>query len=165
MLYTHVYVSEATAALSIDDLEAMCAGFPEANARHAVTGIMFLVGRHFVQVLEGEREVVWSLIHNIRKDKRSHGFHTLYHGRLLRRRFPSWNMRWMRLDDHVKLNAPAMAHLRDRLRALMSRELSRESTQRLLIELPRLLPLEFYAALKQGQSASDRSAAQPQYAR
>lgn len=146
MLYTHVYTSESTEWLDEPRLRAMAAEFSARNALHGITGMMFLVGRHFVQILEGERETVWRLLHNIRADARSRGFITLYHGALLKRRFPRWNMRAMRLDDEVRLSAPGVKALRDHLHHLMAADGDRQATERLLHELPRLLPLAFYAA-------------------
>jgi hypothetical protein len=145
MLYTHVYTSETSSALSAAELDRMCRGFAAANREAGITGMLFVVGDHFVQVLEGERDAVWQLLHRIIRDPRNRRLRTLYHGRLMRRRFPSWNMRWMRLDDRVVLRLPALQRLRERLRVLMSEEPSRESMMRVLGELPRLLPLDYYA--------------------
>lgn len=148
MLYTHVYVSKATSAFSRTQLERMCDAFATANARHAVTGMMFYIGDHFVQILEGERHVVWQLIHNIRADARNERFRTLYHGRLLRRRYPRWNMRVMRLDDRVVLPPAQLQRLKQCLEGLMKDQCDRQSSQRLLCELPRLIPLDHYAAIR-----------------
>jgi hypothetical protein len=148
MLYTHVYMSEAAKAYARAELDGMCAPFAAANARHGITGMMFYVGDHFVQILEGEREAVWQLLTNIRHDPRNHTFRTLYHGRLTRRRYPRWNMRVMRLNDRVQLPPERLAHLKQSLRFLMEGNRSREAAQRLLSELPRLIPLDYYAALR-----------------
>jgi hypothetical protein len=148
MLYTHVYVSQSTTLYNKAQLERMCQSFAAANARHGITGMMFYVGDHFVQILEGERQVVWQLLHNIRRDPRNQLFRTLYHGRLTRRRFPRWNMRVMRLNDRVVLPAAQLERLKECLLGLMEGDRSRESAQRLLSELPRLIPLDYYAALR-----------------
>lgn len=148
MLYTHVYMSQAAEAYDRVQLDEMCAAFATANAQHGITGMMFFVGDHFVQILEGEREVVWRLLNNIRFDARNQSFRTLYHGRLMRRRYPRWNMRVMRLNDRVMLPPERLAHLKQSLRFLMEGNRSREAAQRLLSELPRLIPLDYYAALR-----------------
>ena len=148
MLYTHVYVSKALVSSSKEALERMCADFATSNARHGITGMMFFIGDHFVQILEGEHEAVWKLLTNIRQDPRNEQFRTLYHGRLVRRRFPRWNMRLMRLNDQAKLAPEELKRLKESLRFLMNGEPSRESAQRLLSKLPLLLPLDYYAALR-----------------
>lgn len=148
MLYTHVYVSQATKAFGKAQLDKMNAAFSAANAQYGITGMMFFVGDHFIQILEGEREVVWQLLTNIRRDPRNQRFRTLYHGRLTRRRYPRWNMRLMRLNDRVVLPPEKLAQLKQRLLGLMEVDRSRESAQRLLSELPLLIPLDYYAALR-----------------
>jgi hypothetical protein len=145
MLYTHVYASEAHTALGRAELDRMCREFAKANREAGITGMLFVVGDHFVQVLEGERDAVWGLLRRIMRDPRNRRLRTLYHGRLMRRRFPAWNMRWMRLDDRVVLRTPALERLRERLRTLMSEEPTRQSMMRVLGELPQLLPLDYYA--------------------
>ncbi len=157
MLYTHVYASEASADLSTAELDRMCRSFAAANRKANITGMLFVVGDHFVQVLEGEREVVWELLRKVMKDQRNRRLRTLYHGRLMHRRFPSWNMRWMRLDDRVVLKQPEFKRLRDRLGVLMGEEPSRQSMMRLLGELPRLLKLDYYA--RSGARAAAAAAA------
>lgn len=154
MLYTHVYASEARTAIGRAELDHMCRSFAAANREADITGMLFVVGDHFVQVLEGERDAVWTLLRKIIRDPRNCHLRTLYHGRLMRRRFPAWNMRWMRLDDRVVLRMPALERLRERLRVLMSEELTRQSMMRVLGELPQLLPLRYYARRGERRAAA-----------
>jgi hypothetical protein len=153
MLYTHIYASEVCAVLGRAELSRMCRSFAAANREAGITGMLFVIGDHFVQVLEGEREAVWTLLHRIRRDPRNRRLRTLYHGRLVRRRFPAWNMRWMRLDDRVALRLPALERLRRCLRVMMSEEPSRQSMMRLLGELPQLWPLDYYARRRERATA------------
>lgn len=148
MLYTHVYVSKSLVSSDKDELEKMCAPFAVTNARHEITGMMFSIGDHFVQILEGERDVVWQLLNNVRRDPRNEHFRTLYHGGLQRRRFPRWNMRLMRLNDQAQLAPDQLQRLKESLRFLMKGDPSRESAQRLLSKLPLLIPLDYYAVLR-----------------
>jgi hypothetical protein len=62
------------------------------NKINGVTGLLIYSGRHFFQILEGEKKVVSELFQRISSDKRHSGIQILCENDVDFRSFPSWEM-------------------------------------------------------------------------
>lgn len=87
-----VYVSSATRAIEDDDLKQILASARGNNAALGITGMLLFYDGCFIQVLEGEQQVIEALFHKIEKDERHDRTVVLYRGEADERLFAEWTM-------------------------------------------------------------------------
>ena len=95
MLYQLMYSSQSTFAPSMDALTLLLDRARRQNAARAITGVLFSVDGVFVQILEGDREVVKRLVEHIGKDPRHEGLTVVMEQPIVQRVFTSWSMAWI----------------------------------------------------------------------
>ena len=143
MLSTYVYMSQAARPFDVAELDVMCRRFAQRNHEAGITGVLMIIGDHFVQVLEGDESKVLDLVERILVDDRHQQFRTLYRGTIRQRRFAKWSMRMMHLDQKYRVNALAPAELRRLVRAVIkSAEPTRTATVQMLMAIPRVIALD-----------------------
>lgn len=109
------YSSRATEPMSEDGLLELLAHVRAKNARLGVTGILLYVEPTFLQVLEGDREVVESLYGEIESDLRHTEPRVLLREEAIERAFGDWTMGLLRIDpDKLDAIDGLNAFLRDR---------------------------------------------------
>ena len=91
-MYYLIYVSYATEPFSQTQLEELLQNCIKNNAKQQITGMLLYVNGKFIQVLEGEQEVVESVYKKIQQDKRHHKVRVIVEGKIARRNFPNWSM-------------------------------------------------------------------------
>ena len=92
------YVSTATRLMSQDDLAGLLRQSRTFNAAHDITGMLLYKDRSFIQVLEGDEEVVMPLYDRIRRDLRHEKVKTLFVSDIDERDFATWSMGFKNLD-------------------------------------------------------------------
>jgi len=105
MLYSIIYISEAAVPLGTDELGLLLEQARTNNLRDDITGMLLYIQRHttqpggrFMQVLEGEKEVLQSVYAKIKVDER-HKNVILVSGETIRHRsFTSWSMGFKMLE-------------------------------------------------------------------
>ena len=143
MLTTHVYMSRFSRPFDVAELDVMCRHFARRNSETGITGVLMVIGDHFVQVLEGARDPVLDLVERILVDGRHREFRTLHRGLVHERRFPNWSMRMMNLDQHYTVNELAMSELRRLVKAVINSPVpSRTAMVQLLMAIPRVIALD-----------------------
>ncbi|GJL49087.1 phosphate-starvation-inducible PsiE family protein [Candidatus Nitrospira salsa] len=91
------YLSSATRAMSQEDLEDILNTSRDNNARLGITG-MLLYGNHtFIQILEGEEDVVQELVNTIKRDPRHTNFHIVKKKTVERHEYADWSMGFKRV--------------------------------------------------------------------
>lgn len=106
-LYQLLYLSKATAAMSMRDALRIADRAQERNAEDEITGLLCFGGGYFLQVLEGEHAAVNRTFHRVAADPR-HSEVLLVDFSLIRSRtFGKWSMRLINLD---KPDHPTMGH-------------------------------------------------------
>ncbi|GAB2578153.1 BLUF domain-containing protein [Microlunatus antarcticus] len=98
MIFCTVYVSVAAEPWDQADLTALLAQSRTANAAVDVTGLLLYRDDVFMQVLEGEEEVVRALYRRIAADPRHHDVANIWVAHAPRRRFPDWSMGFRHLE-------------------------------------------------------------------
>lgn len=94
------YVSAATQHMTHDELIQCLAQFRKNNTLAGITGLLLYNGHGtFLQVLEGDDEVVDELYSRINKDTRHRRINCLGRRRISQRSFPDWSMGFKSLDD------------------------------------------------------------------
>lgn len=92
MLHRLLYVSTATRPMTVEDLNGLVSAAETRNAALGVTGLLIFTGQHFMQLLEGERDVVENLFASICSDPRHRNIANLVAEPATRRACPDWAM-------------------------------------------------------------------------
>ncbi len=94
-----IYCSIAIREITSKDITDILNTARKFNDEHNITGCLLFHHREFLQILEGEEEVIKQLFKKINIDKR-HCHPTLLHqGSLKERAFSSWSMAFKELKD------------------------------------------------------------------
>ncbi|HMP98188.1 MAG TPA: BLUF domain-containing protein [Cyclobacteriaceae bacterium] len=87
-----LYVSYAAKEFSEDELRLLLQQSQNNNKDLHITGMLVLLKGRFIQVLEGERKLIFDLYEKIRKDARHHKVALLLEGEIEKRNFENWSM-------------------------------------------------------------------------
>jgi hypothetical protein len=98
-MYQLVYVSTASWPMSHGELNAILDISRANNRRLNVTGMLLHIDQGFLQVLEGPKEAVLEIFHNIERDMRHIGVRILVQKESDERLFTDWNMGYERLSS------------------------------------------------------------------
>jgi hypothetical protein len=74
----------------------------EKNAELGITGILVCYKKHFLQVLEGERDTIFDLFKTIRQDERHTSVITFWDNPISKRDFQEWTMAFLNFNDMDK---------------------------------------------------------------
>ena len=98
-MYFVVYVSSAVEPFSKQELVDLLAKSRENNAKLDLTGMLLYKDGNFMQVLEGQEDVVRGLVARIERDPRHRGLLMLLQGPIAERQFPDWSMGFRDLNS------------------------------------------------------------------
>jgi Sensors of blue-light using FAD len=101
-----VYVSSASQLFTTPKLQALLDQARQNNTKLDVTGMLLYKDGNFMQVLEGEQEVVTKLAGHIEPDLRHKGVLVLLRGTSESRLFPDWSMGFRDLTDPSVAKTP-----------------------------------------------------------
>jgi len=76
--YQLIYSSQASRTMSVGDLEEILIDARSGNEKRNITGVLVYVDGVFLQILEGDKETVLSLMRSISADSR-HSSVTVFH--------------------------------------------------------------------------------------
>jgi hypothetical protein len=97
------YVSVATSPMSDDDIAQILTRSRANNARDGITGALLYHGGRFIQIVEGDDEVVLSRFATIATDPRHRNVQKMREKTIGLRQFPQWTMGFREAnDDSVK---------------------------------------------------------------
>lgn len=91
-LITLIYVSSAAKSVSYSDIQDILRQSREANEKKGITGLLLFKDGNFMQVLEGDADLVDELHQKISNDPRHGGIITLFREPILKRSFSDWKM-------------------------------------------------------------------------
>ena len=95
MTYQIIYSSQATAAMSLADLEQILVDARTGNERRNVTGVLVYVDGVFLQILEGEKETLRSLMRSIASDSRHTAVKVFHEVEVDGPTFKNWRMAYL----------------------------------------------------------------------
>lgn len=95
MLYQVIYSSRARSAMSVADLTAILDDARAGNERRQVTGALIYSDGVFVQILEGPKAVVTSLMRSITADTRHTDVKVFHEAEVDHRIFSQWTMAYL----------------------------------------------------------------------
>ena len=95
------YCSMATKEMQDADILDLLTISREKNARLDVTGLLVYQKRtkEFMQILEGEKQVIFDLLDTIKADKRHQLLHVVLDGEVQGRSFKEWSMGFADLES------------------------------------------------------------------
>lgn len=105
-----IYLSASTVDFSHQDLRELLSKARENNSSLGVTGMLLFKGGTFLQVLEGQKEVVLALYNKISLDTRHTQITTVFQGVSPQREFPDWSMGFHDLNSPDTKNIPGFTH-------------------------------------------------------
>jgi len=97
-MYYMVYMSCAVKPMNYDELSALLQQCRDNNHKRGITGMLLYQNGTFMQMLEGEKQVVSDLFDVIRKDDRHTGVHIVLTGDIAERNFEDWSMGFFNMD-------------------------------------------------------------------
>jgi hypothetical protein len=87
-----VYESRARPGMTLEKIEDILVGARATNTRLHVTGVLLFKNNRFLQVLEGDRDVIATLYDLIKADERHYDVNLLRFDGVFERAFPDWSM-------------------------------------------------------------------------
>ncbi|MDD1783726.1 BLUF domain-containing protein [Enterovibrio sp. ZSDZ35] len=94
-----VYISSAEHPFTDDELEKMLAAIRMKNEKANVTGMLLYKDGDFIQVIEGEKDVLEPLFKTICEDHRHYGIVELMRKSIVDRQFKDWSMGFHHLKE------------------------------------------------------------------
>lgn len=96
-----VYVSQATKDFEDAELTRLLEGIRPNNGKLGISGMLLYDGGAFMQVLEGDREVLENLYERIECDPRHTGLVKILQKTIAKRQFPDWTMGFSTISDEM----------------------------------------------------------------
>ena len=93
------YVSVATAPLAADEIAALLTQARANNERDGITGALLYHRERFIQIVEGDDEIVRERFATISTDPRHRSVQMMREKRILERQFPQWTMGFREVSD------------------------------------------------------------------
>ena len=98
MITTLIYASQKTGTCSNHDVQNILGSARKNNPRLGITGILLEKNDTFIQILEGEKSAIETLVEKIRQDPRHQNFKILRRGITSKRAFTGWDMAFKDLN-------------------------------------------------------------------
>lgn len=105
MVFQITYSSVAKPGLSISEIEEIITQATQYNAAHDITGCLIYNNGYFLQILEGEKQLVMTLLNKIELDDRHDHFTILSEGQTNFRTFNEWAMAYYHNPLNAHLNS------------------------------------------------------------
>lgn len=107
-MFQLIYVSQATSSIQLDEIENILEASRANNQVEQVTGMLMYKDRLFVQILEGEKDHVFSVYNRVKDDSRHQGVQIIEELEVPKRQFDQWIMgfKFLTQDDLIKIIYP-----------------------------------------------------------
>ena len=94
-----IYTSSAAREMNEKDLSELLEQSREKNARLNITGLLLYGKREFAQILEGDKNEIFSLYDTIVKDDRHHHVELFWESEIKGKSFTDWSMAFLNIND------------------------------------------------------------------
>jgi hypothetical protein len=105
-----VYVSFSNHDFSEKELQVLLKEIRRKNAKQDVTGLLLYNDGSFIQVIEGQKEVILRLFFSIEKDSRHSNVVKLLEEPIESRAFPDWSMGFRRITPEQSSAIPGFSN-------------------------------------------------------
>lgn len=105
-----IYTSKSTIASSVIDEEMLKISqqAQKNNQKHNITGILFFHNGTFIQVLEGEKQLLEQLMTRIEADNRHQQINRIIDENISQRFFKAWQMDALNLDNSQDIDTASL---------------------------------------------------------
>jgi hypothetical protein len=93
------YTSLASANFGMSNIQEIMRKAEKFNGENEITGCLLLYNRRFIQILEGEKEIIENLYSKIKQDKKHSNVNLLGTNETSTRIFPKWVMAFKEIND------------------------------------------------------------------
>ena len=97
-MYFILYISSASKPMNDNELFELLEEVRGKNTKIEITGMLLYKGGNFLQMLEGEKEIVEALFQTIKKDPRHKDIVTVMEDETEKRIFETWSMGFVNMD-------------------------------------------------------------------
>ncbi|WP_062055599.1 BLUF domain-containing protein [Aquimarina longa] len=104
MIKRIVYISKSTINFNSNELRQLATRASECNKQFDITGYLYFEKNHFLQYIEGEKDVINTLINNIKNDKRHEVLNVQENKDSSNRKFPTWHMHQLTKSSLIQIN-------------------------------------------------------------
>lgn len=104
MLFEIIYHSQATPDLNDEQIDEILATARNFNEEHEITGCLLFHHGQFLQILEGEFNLLNELYEKIKKDTRHKNVITIHMQEIKDRLFDNWTMAYQKFDNQEALH-------------------------------------------------------------
>lgn len=94
-----IYHSFAIPTLTEQDIQDILQVARSFNGENNITGCLLFYQSEFLQILEGDKEIIENLYSRIKEDKRHKNVTTIFHSLYPMRLYSEWNMAYHPLQD------------------------------------------------------------------
>ena len=105
-MFNLIFSSRAFRALSHDDLFLLLSQSRNNNQHLDITGVLLYSHNMFIQLIEGDKDVVLELYEKIKNDVRHRNVKLELTAKVEERIFPDWSMGFYEADETEKHNIP-----------------------------------------------------------
>ncbi len=112
-MFALVYVSTATIRWSDTDLERLLQQSRRDNLIPDITGLLLFKEGNFMQILEGAKDAVLTLMAKIKSDARHERVMVIFEEETPRREFKDWSMGFKKLGGRLVLELPGFSDVLD----------------------------------------------------
>ena len=98
MVHYLCYISSEKIALEENDLLEMLFEYRKKYEEHSITGILLYFEGHFVELIEGDKEIIRSAFRKTNADKRHKAVFKITESEAEERKFSSWSMAFPSLN-------------------------------------------------------------------
>lgn len=97
-MYYLIYLSSSVKPMNHDQLSTLLQQCRDNNQKNGITGMLLYQNGTFMQMIEGDKQVILDLYDDIRKDDRHTGIHKVLAGDIEERNFEDWSMGFFNMD-------------------------------------------------------------------
>lgn len=98
-MYQLIYISSATKSLTREDFLELVAHAQKQNAAMGITGVLMFKDGNFMQVLEGEQELIAKLYADIKVDPRHTLVSIIQEGPISLREYSEWSSTYFNSEE------------------------------------------------------------------
>jgi len=99
-MHTLIYLSASSSLFSDEEIVDILSTSRSNNLRLNITGLLLYHEGSILQILEGEREVIYALYNKIRLDRRHKSVIKLLDKNIDERSFADWSMGFKQISNH-----------------------------------------------------------------
>ena len=133
-----IYISKATRVPTAEEVARLARASAENNRNTGITGLLLQIGNYFVQVLEGQPQILSAVLRKIDRDERHTGLCIIYQKAGDSKLFTQWNMGYFNIEQYYQANRLDIHALRHYVEEIFTK---RATSKEAIVQLIRSMPV------------------------